>query len=101
MTTHFTRPADALLAGVCAELSRRIGWNVWGIRCLFAFCLFIRPLETGIAYLVLAAIIGLVLAGTDSKSEPPGGLASENLSKRGRRIADLERKFNELDRNRR
>ena len=93
------RPDDALLAGVCAEIARRLGWNVWAIRGVFIFGLFIKTLWVGAAYLILALAMGLLLGDSDSKSEPPGGLASPDLEDRAQRIADLERKFEDLERN--
>ena len=93
------RPDDALLAGVCAEMARRLGWNVWAIRGVFVFGLVIKTLWVGAAYLILALAMGLLLGDSDSKSEPPGGLASPDLENRAQRIADLERKFEDLERN--
>lgn len=91
------RPDGALLAGVCSELARRLDWNVWAVRCLFVCGLLIESLVTGVVYLVLALVMGLLLGDADSKSEPPGGLASTRLSERGKRIADLEKKFSEME----
>jgi phage shock protein PspC (stress-responsive transcriptional regulator) len=93
------RPDDALLAGVCAEMARRLGWNVWAIRAVFVFGMFLKPLWVGAIYIVLAIVMGLLLGGSDSKSEPPGGLGSPDLSDRAQRIADLERKFSDLEKN--
>jgi len=98
VSDRFYRPDDALLAGVCAELARRLGWHVWAIRGLFLFGLWIAPLTASVIYVVLALTMGLVLGGTDSKSDPPGGLSSPNLSERARRIDELERKFRDLER---
>lgn len=95
------RPDDALLAGVCAKLASRLSWNVWAVRALFVAGLFIMPLWVGAAYLVLALLMGLLLSEADSKSAPPGGMTSSKLSERGRRIADLEAKFSELEKGRR
>lgn len=98
MSDRFYRPDDALLAGVCAELARRLGWNVWAVRCLFVLGLCIEPLGTAVIYVVLALAMGLWLGGSDSKSAPPGGLSSPGLSERARRIDELERKFRDLER---
>lgn len=98
MSRPFYRPEDALLAGVCAESARRLGWSVWAIRALVVLGLLLAPLAVGAGYALLALAMGLLLGGSDPKSAPPGGLASDRLSERGRRIAELEKKFNELDR---
>lgn len=91
------RPDDALLAGLCAELARRLGWNVWALRVLFVVALLVQTLPTAVVYLAASLVMGLLLS--DHKApEPPGGLASEQLSERGQRIADLEEKFRELER---
>jgi len=94
----YQRPDDALLAGACAELARRLGWNVWVLRALFVLGLFIKPLWTGLAYGALAVLTGLLAGEPDSKSGPPGGLNSRDLEARGRRIAELEKQFRDLER---
>ncbi len=99
LADDFYRPDGALLAGVCAELARRLGWNVWAIRALFLAGLLIQTLATGVIYVVAALVMGLWLQGRGAKDEPPGGLASERLGARGRRIQELEDKFRELERN--
>lgn len=97
---HIYRPKDALLAGVCAEVARRLGWNVWVIRLLFVVGLFVNALVTGVVYLVAALAMGLLLgrnaATTTSAGE--GRLHSEPLEERGRRIEELEEKFRALER---
>lgn len=91
------RPEGALLAGVCAELAGRLGWNVWAIRGLLVLGLLLKTLWVGAAYLVLALLLRGLPAGTDRKSEAAAGLASPDLEARGRRIAELERKFRDLE----
>jgi phage shock protein PspC (stress-responsive transcriptional regulator) len=95
MKTH--RPDDALLAGVCAELSRRLGWNAWAIRGLFVLGLLINAVAAGVVYIVLALAMQLLSSGADRKSAPPGGLESPDLADRGRRIDELERQFRQLE----
>lgn len=90
------RPDDALLAGLCAELARRLGWNVWALRVLFVVALLVQTLPTALVYLGASLVMGLVLAGSKPK-DAPGGLASERLSERGQRIQELEDKFRELE----
>jgi phage shock protein PspC (stress-responsive transcriptional regulator) len=90
---RFQRHDDALLAGVCANLAQRLGWNVWALRALFVLGLFIHALGTAVVYLILA----LVLPRTGA-AEPPGpGLSSPELKERERRIAHLERRFRDLE----
>ncbi len=91
------RPEDALLAGVCAEIAQRLGWNVWALRGVFVFGMLLKPIWVGAAYVVLALAMGLLLGDSDSKSDDPGGLSSPDLSTRAERIADLERKFEDLE----
>ncbi len=86
---------DALLAGVCANLAQRLGWNVWALRALFVIGLFIHAIGTAVVYIVLA----LVLPKTGSDPDPGPGLSSPELSERERRIADLEKRFRDLEKN--
>lgn len=94
------RPEDALLAGVCAELSRRLGWNVWAIRGLFVAGLFLQTLGTAVLYGVAALAMGLILgrSGFGAEEEEDDSLQSETLEVRGKRIQDLEEKFRALER---
>jgi len=98
---QIARPDGALLAGVCADIARRLGWNVWVVRALFVLFLVLQTLATGVVYIALALVLRLAdgtLGGADRKSAPPGGLASPDLADRGRRIEDLEARFRELER---
>jgi phage shock protein PspC (stress-responsive transcriptional regulator) len=102
---RFYRPDDALLAGVCAELSRRLGWNVWALRALFLAGLLVQTLPTAVVYGVAALIMGFALAdrSPDAKSGSSASddLNSEPLAERGRRIRELEEKFKALEREQR
>jgi phage shock protein PspC (stress-responsive transcriptional regulator) len=89
----YQRHQDALLAGVCAELAQRLGWNVWALRALAVLGLFIHALGTGAIYLVLALILPW---GNGDGGDP--GLSAPELSDRNQRIADLERRFRDLER---
>jgi phage shock protein PspC (stress-responsive transcriptional regulator) len=91
------RPDDALLAGLCAELARRLGWNVWALRVLFLVALLVKTLPTALLYLAASLVMGLVLADR-ARPAPPGGLASDRLSERGQRIEELEERFRKLER---
>lgn len=89
----YRRHPEALLAGVCAELAQRLGWNVWALRALAVLGLFIHALGTGALYVVLA----LILPWANSDGDDPG-LSAPELSDRNQRIADLERRFRDLER---
>ena len=100
---RFYRPDDALLAGVCAELARRLGWNVWAIRALFLVGLVVPTLPTAVVYGIAALIMGLALADRSPRNVCGGGsadddLSSEPLAERGQRIRELEEKFRALER---
>ena len=88
------RPAGALLAGVCASLANRLGWNVWAIRGLFAFGLFIQTIGTGVVYIILAVLLPR-FEESEEAEEP--ALKADELSARNERIADLERRFKEME----
>jgi phage shock protein PspC (stress-responsive transcriptional regulator) len=95
-TGHGDRHPDALLAGVCAEIAGRLGWNAWALRALFVFGLMWKTLATAGVYLVLAVIFtGLRRHGRGPADE---GLASPELNERNARIAELEREFRDLER---
>ena len=101
MIADLYRPADALLAGVCAELARRLGWNVWALRVLFVAGLLVKTIATGAVYLVAALIMGLAMRDSEEVRNAPGGLASDRLRERGERIRNLEEKFKDLEQERR
>jgi phage shock protein PspC (stress-responsive transcriptional regulator) len=87
------RPAGALLAGVCAGIAERLGWNTWAIRGLFVFGLVIQTIGTGVVYIILA----LVLPKFESSSRPEPDLKSDTLGERQSRISELERRFKEME----
>lgn len=87
------RHKDALLAGVCAEFAQRLGWNVWAIRALAIAGLFIHALGTGALYIVMALVMPLI---RNHEVEGPD-LASPELDERQHRIAELERRFKDLE----
>lgn len=107
MSSRFYRPDDALLAGVCAELARRLGWNVWALRVLFLAALLVQTLPTAAVYIVAALVMGFALADRGSGATTSAGgsagddLNSEPLAERGRRIRELEEKFRALEREQR
>lgn len=103
------RPEDALLAGVCAELARRLGWNVWALRALFLAGLLVQTLATGAVYLLAAVVMSIALGRGAGSAAPEGGregvpdgsLRSEDLDERARRIEALEKRFRDLERDQR
>jgi phage shock protein PspC (stress-responsive transcriptional regulator) len=91
------RDSDALLAGVCADIAGRLGWNVWALRAVFVAFLLIKTLWAILAYAALALIFRVLDGGWSRRGEAPGGLESPELADRNERIADLERKFREME----
>ena len=95
-----TRSEGALLAGVCAGVARKLGWNVWALRALFVVFLLVKTLWAIAAYAALALAMHLLGDRWPPKESPQpgrdGGLQSPELAGRNRRIADLERRFREL-----
>lgn len=106
MSGFASRADGALLAGLCATAARRLGWNVWAIRLLAVIGLLVQPLVVGGGYLVLAVAVGWwknrkgtpPSASVASGREETAGLADTRLEARGRRIAELERRFRALER---
>jgi phage shock protein PspC (stress-responsive transcriptional regulator) len=91
----YHRHPDALLAGVCADIAQRLGWNTWALRALAVLGLFIDLTVTGGIYLLLAILLPL-LRSADDKSAADG-LSAPELSDRNARITELERRFRELE----
>lgn len=94
-----TRIEGALLAGVCAGVARMFQWNVWVLRALFVAFLLVKTLWAVVAYALLALAFGLFGESWRGHSKNDSGLASPELSGRSDRIADLERRFRELEGN--
>jgi phage shock protein PspC (stress-responsive transcriptional regulator) len=91
------RKEDALLAGVCADIAARFGWSVWALRALFVVFLLVKTLWAIVTYAVLAILFRLVGERGAARRAPPGGLESPELANRNERIADLERRFRDLE----
>lgn len=89
--------SDALLAGVCAEIAGRLGWNVWALRAVFVAFLLIKTIWAIVAYAVLALIFRVIDGSWSRRGATPGGLESPELAARNERIAELERKFREME----
>ena len=90
------RTDGALLAGVCSGIARTFNWNVWALRAVFIAFLLIKTLWAIVAYAVLALFFHLQethFSGRRRRS----GLGSPELSERDARIAELERRFRELE----
>jgi phage shock protein PspC (stress-responsive transcriptional regulator) len=90
------RTEGALLAGVCAGIARTLNWNVWVLRALFLAFLLIKTLWAVVAYALLALFFHLGREWAGAK-DGRDGLRSPELSRRGDRIAELERRFRELE----
>jgi len=90
------RADGALLTGACAGLARRLGWNAWALRALLVLFLLIKPLWAIAAYTALTALFWLLDGVGHSAAEEP--LESPELNQRSQRIADLERRFRDLER---
>ena len=91
------REDGALLAGVCAGMARAFGWNVWVLRTLFVVFLLAKTLWAVLAYAVLAALFHFSRGG-GSRQANDEGLGSPELAGRNRRIAELEQRFRDLER---
>lgn len=90
------RTDGALLAGVCATIARTFGWNVWVLRALLVAFLLIKTLWAIGAYAIMALALHL---GDHFNGRKDDGeeLSSPELSERNRRIADLEKRFRDLE----
>jgi phage shock protein PspC (stress-responsive transcriptional regulator) len=97
MSSKQVRIEGALLAGVCAGIARTFNWNVWVLRALFIAFLLVKTLWAVVAYVALALIFNLRENHWPGRSGPKEGLASPELADRGERIAELERRFRELE----
>lgn len=91
------RTEGALLAGVCANIARMLDWNVWVLRALFVAFLLIKTLWAVAVYAGLALVFYFVDEGLPGRRKSAGGLSSPELSERNQRIADLERRFKDLE----
>jgi phage shock protein PspC (stress-responsive transcriptional regulator) len=92
------RPEGSLLAGVCTGIARTFDWNVWVLRALFVLFLLIKTLWAIVAYAALALAFHLLDGEWPGRRKYRGGLESPELAGRNQRIADLERRFEELER---
>ena len=97
MKPNTTRNPEALLAGVCAGIAQAFGWNVWVLRALFVAFLLVKTLWAVIAYAVIALVLMIFEDQAIGKSKNGEELGSPELSGRNERIADLERRFRELE----
>jgi len=94
------RPArieGALLAGACAGIARTFNWNVWVLRALFVVFLLAKTLWAVALYAILALAFHLFEGARADQSKSEKGLASPELSTRSERIAELERRFRDLE----
>ena len=89
----------ALLAGACAGIARTFDWNVWVLRALFVAFLLVKTFWAVVVYAILALALNLFEGRMPGGSKSREGLTSPELADRGERIADLERRFKELEGN--
>jgi len=91
------RIEGSLLAGVCAGIARAFHWNVWVLRALFVAFLLTKTLWAVVAYALLAVIFILFEDQLSDRSGSGEDLSSPELSGRNQRIADLEKRFRDLE----
>ncbi len=91
------RTDGALLAGVCAGIARALNWNVWALRALFVIFLLLKTLWAIVAYAALALAFHLLGGDWPRRRKSRDGLQSPELAGRSQRIAELERRFEELE----
>lgn len=94
---NLQRVDGALLAGACAGMARALGWNVWALRALFVVFALVKTFWALLAYAALALAFQLgrgLHSGAGSASDD---LSSPELADRNRRIAELERRFRDLE----
>lgn len=94
MNVH--RGEGALLAGVCSGIAQALGWNAWALRVVFVLFLLVKTLWAVIAYAALALLFHFGREHIESRHGKEG-LASPELAERGRRIDELEKRFNDLE----
>lgn len=92
------RTDGALLAGVCAGIARALDWNVWALRALFVVFLLVKTLWAIVAYAALALAFHLLDGEWPGRRTSRDGLQSPELAGRNQRIAELEKRFEELER---
>lgn len=91
------RSDGALLAGVCSGIARTFNWNVWALRALFVIFLLIKTVWAVVAYAALALLFYFMDEGLPGFGKQDDGLGSPELRERNERIADLERRFRDLE----
>ena len=91
------RIEGSLLAGVCAGIARALQWNVWVLRALFVLFLLTKTLWAVVTYAVLAVIFIIFEDRVPGSSSNGESLSSPELSGRNQRIADLEKRFRDLE----
>jgi phage shock protein PspC (stress-responsive transcriptional regulator) len=92
------RTEGALLAGVCAGIARTFSWNVWALRALFVVFLLIKTLWAIAVYAALAVALYLLDQARAGRTKSRSSLRSPELAGRSRRIEELEKRFEDLER---
>lgn len=91
------RTDGALLAGVCSGIAQAFNWNAWVLRALFVGFLLVKTFWAVAIYAALAVLFHLLDGKLPAMGKSKEGLSSPELSERNDRIADLERRFRELE----
>ena len=91
------RSDGALLAGVWSGIARTFNWNVWALRALFVIFLLIKTVWAVVAYAALALLFYFMDAGLPGFGKQDDELGSPELRERNERIADLEKRFRDLE----
>ena len=91
------RVDGALLAGACAGMARALGWNVWALRALFVVFALFKTIWALLAYAAIALAFQLGRGLHSGEGHAPNDLSSPELAERNRRIAELERRFRDLE----
>jgi len=91
------RVDGALLAGACAGMARALGWNVWALRALFVVFALFKTLWALLAYAAIALAFQLGRGLHTGDGNAANDLSSPELAERNRRIAELERRFRDLE----
>ena len=88
-----------MLSGVCSQLARIFGCNVWALRLIFIVLLLVKTLLAVVAYAILALVFHAAGRYRDPKSNHGGGNQAEpaDYSPANQKFADLDRRFREWE----
>ena len=88
-----------MLSGVCSQLARMFGCNVWALRIIFIVLLLVKTLVAVVAYAILALLFHASDRYRSPKPAQGDGNRAEpaNYSPANRKFADLDRRFREWE----